>query len=166
MNDSPLARIREQYEARQTERHEDIDIWPDGALIARVGIIGPDDTEGARGGMRSLRAFFDEDENAPPPSPADMADVIAAATRGLYYREGDGEPVALPSEDGLPVRLDAAFGQVIGVPDIATPRQAVFTAFTEGEPPQVNVMGLSRAAIEITGWLATDADAESAVSGH
>jgi len=162
--DSPLARLRADYAARQKDRHHDIEAWP--GCVLRVGLVGAEDTGGVRGAVRAMISLGDDDPDSPVPSVDDMADVIAAACRGIYYRNDDGELEQVIGEQGLPVRYDAGYGAAIGVPEITTPRGAVLVAFTEGEPPQVNARKLAAIATEIAGWLNTDGTPEDAVSGQ
>lgn len=161
--DSPLARVRAQYAAQQRDRYEDIDVWADGSLVARVRVI--DDTRAVGGTMRAIQALTASAGDGETASVDDMADLIAAATTQLYSRGEDGELEPVLSA-GEPLAFDSAFGAAIGVPEVTTPAGAVIVALTEGEPPRVNAMRLASVAMEIATWLATGKSiAEHAASG-
>jgi len=146
--DSPMARVRAKYAARQKTRTFDLDLW-DGELVARVGLV---DVAGARGALRTL-ASLGSDAVAEL-DPDAMADALAEAVVGLYERQEDGSLVQLFDEHGLAVRFDQRFGQWLGVPECNTARGAVLTVFTEGELPRVNAFALLAAVSQVAAWLA------------
>jgi len=162
MSLSPLERLRTAYEARQQSRTTDIDLWEDGTLVARIGMV---DTTGARDAMRTLMRLMSDD--AGDLTEDDLAGVIAAATKGLYARDADGTLEQLTTDAGLPLMFDGpVFGEAIGRPEITTPAGAVLAAFTEGDPPQVNALRLLTVATAIAGWLVGGDDAEDSVTGR
>lgn len=144
--DSPLARLRANYEARQeADPARYVDVWDAGELVAHVA--RNEDMAAARGLLMTMGAIVNPALAAEIEVTADtLADILASATVGLYVRNPDGTLEPLPSESGAPLRFEAEFGKVIGVPEITTPRGAVFAAFTspatEDGPPVLDVVRL------------------------
>lgn len=161
MSGSAIDRVRAAYEARQKERVLDLELWG-GDLVAEVSLV---DVKGAQGAFKTLASFSEESDLASLDA-GDMADVIAEAVTALYTTGEDGEKELLVSESGAPVVFDSSFGAAIGVPDITTPRAAVFTAFTEGDPPKLNAFALMTAVSQVAAWLVDPtASAEAAAKG-
>lgn len=158
---SPIDRFRAAHDARQRSRTLDVDLWDDGQLVARVGVV---DAIGARDAMRTLmRLAGDQAGNL---TEDDLAGVIAAATRGLYARGDDGELEQMVTAAGAPLLFDPGFGAGIGKPEITTAIGAVVHVFTEGDPPVVNGARMLTVAMRIAGWVVSGDDgAEDAASG-
>lgn len=150
--DSPLARLRANYAARQQAQEAAyVDVWPDGDLVAMVK--RPDDVSGARGVLRTMAALT-VDSSQLDVSAEDLADVVAEATASLHTRTGDTyEP--LLSDDELPLKFDGRLAAVLDWPASTTPRDAVFLAFTDGEPPTLDTVRLMVCATNIAVTLAT-----------
>lgn len=169
---SPLARLRATYEARQeADPARYVDIWSDGDLVARVA-RPPDDIKTARGIMRTMAALVEpQDSDRLVITPEDLADILVAATVSLHARNGDptAEPDPIPGPGGLPLRFDQSFGEVIGVPEIGTPRAAVFAAFTkpahEGGPPVLDTLELLRVTTNVCNVLLTGRQAAQETVG-
>lgn len=144
--DSPLARARRRHLERQKHSHHDIDMpgW-DGDLVLRIGL--PDD-DGAMATVRTLIALANTETKADADT---MADALASAVIGLYSREGGGlEPLEV---DGLVLKFDERYGPAMEIEECTTPRQAVFAAFTQGEPPQLNVAAMIVVVSAAGAWL-------------
>jgi len=154
---SPLDRLRTQYEARQSSRTEDIPIWADGSLVARIGMV---DTKGARDSMRTMMRLLSDE--AGELTEHDLAVVVASATRGLFTPGDDGRLEPLADEHG-PLSFDR-MGAALGFPEVDTPEGGVIVALTEGDPPTVNSVLLLTIAMRIAAFL-QGADVEPAVSG-
>lgn len=157
---SSLERLRTAYEARQQARTSDVQIWPDGALVARIGMV---DANGARDAMRTLMRLMSD--TAGELSVDDLAGVLAAATRGLYVRGEDGELEPLRDEAGTHLSFDAGLARALGHPNVTTPIGAVMATVMEGEPPTVNSLRLLTLATQVAGWLLEDDSAEDSLSG-
>lgn len=156
---SPLARLRASYAARQDadpERY--VNVWEDGDLVAKIART--EDLTSARAVMRAMSALLSplaaERMDA---TPDELADIIATATTSLHQRGDTGELEPIVTEAGMPLRFDGYYGQAIGVPDITTPRGAVFSAFTrpavEGGPPVLDTLQLLKVATEVCTALAS-----------
>jgi hypothetical protein len=163
--DSPLAGLRATFAARQEAAPDRyVDIWDGGHLIAKLDRTT--DPAWARAAMRTMAMLVDDAE-AMRVTEEDLADVIAMATAGLYVREGDGAPVAL-GQPGAPLRFDSAFGQAVGLPEITTPRDAVYAAFSsptvEGGPAELDVLKLMLVATTVAFTIADMAEQASATA--
>jgi hypothetical protein len=166
--DSPLARLRASYQARQqADPDRFVDVWEDGDLVAKIART--EDEAAARGVMRMMGAIVNptigEELDI---SAEELADILAAVTVSLHYRNGDGlEPML--TDAGAPLRFGADFGEVIGVPEIQTPRGAVLTAFTspvvEGGPPQLDTLRLMAVVTRVCGALVSGRTTAAAVVG-
>lgn len=153
--DSPLARLRASYQARQkVAPARYVDIWDDGSLVARLARAS--DIASARAVMRTVAVLIDGSEDTLTVTEDDLADVVAMATAELCYRDEGGKNA--PLGDGAPLRFDGAYGAAIGVPEVATPRGAVFAAFsspvTEGGPAELDTLALMATASAIAFTLA------------
>lgn len=141
--DSPLARLKANYAARQeADKARYIDLWDDGSLVARVGTSS--EVSAARGVMRIMTSMAAGPEQAAQldVTTDDLADVIAAVTVSLHERDEDGTLTDLADEAGNPLRFDSRFGALIGYPQATLPRDAVLLAFTRGDPPAVDAVAL------------------------
>jgi hypothetical protein len=165
---SPLARLRASYAARQeADPSRYVDVW-EGELIAKVS--RSDDLRTAQGIMRMMGALVQpEVAEALDMSPEDLADILATTTKSLHYRNGDGLEAMLTG-DGAPLRFDGPeFGAAIGVPEIATPRAAVFAAFTspavEDGPPELDTLRLLAVTTRVCNALMSTREAAQAIVG-
>jgi hypothetical protein len=165
---SPLARLRASYQARQeADPARFVDVWDD-ELVAKVART--DDLRSAQGIMRMMGALLQpEVADALDMSPEDLADILATTTQSLHYRNGAGLEAML-DDAGLPLRFDGpAFGKAIGVPEIATPRAAVFAAFTspavEGGPPVLDTLRLLGVTTRVCSALMSTREAAKAIVG-
>jgi hypothetical protein len=164
--DSPLARLRANYEARQAASEDRyVDVWEDGSLVARFG--RSEDMASARGVLRTLTYLANNEAAAAiDVTVDDLADVLAVTTISLHTRQPDGELEPLLDSAGQPLRFDASFGQAIGVPEVVTPRGAVLVAFTDGVPPQIDAARLMLCATYVAGVLAAGRMDAEAVLGE
>jgi hypothetical protein len=144
-----------------------VDVWDD-ELVAKVA--RSDDLRAAQNIMRIMGALVQpEVAEALDMSPEDLADVLATTTQSLHYRNGAGlEPIL--TEAGHPLRFDGPeFGELIGVPDIATPRAAVFAAFTspavEDGPPELDTLRLLAVTTRVCNALMSKREAAQAIVG-
>lgn len=160
--DSPLARLRADYEERlQADPDRYVDIWEDGSLVARVA--RSEDIAGARSLMRTLGYILDTNAQVELAA-EDLADVVADTTLSLHHLAADGTRHPLLDHDGQPLRFGAAFGRAIGVPEVTTARGAVLVAFQEGEPPSLNALRLMTVATQIAMALTTTSQAAAEAS--
>jgi len=152
---SALDRLRTAYAARQeADPARYVEVWDDGALYARIA--RSENLEVASGVMRSMTAIMRPDvAEQVSVTVEDLADIVAAATVSLHELNGDGTPSPEPlkTDDGTLLRFDQAFAEVIGVPEVQTPRAAVFAAFTspvtEDGPPQLDTLKLMTVATQV-----------------
>ncbi len=113
--------------------------WDDD-LVAQID--GSDERAAAQARAWHAAARLDE-----------TADMIAAAVKRLYTRAADGQLEAVVDlTSGLQLRFDGRFGPAVGVPYCTTPRGAVMLAFSVGEPPTIDVAGLTEFATSINRW--------------
>jgi len=161
--DSPLARLKANYEARQeADPDRFIDIWEDGHLVAKIARAS--DIASARGAMRTGAMLTALNGAELAVTVDDLADLVAAATVSLHDRQADGTLEPLLDAAGGPLRFDAAFGGVIGVPEVTTARGAVLVALTDGAPPALDATRLLFIATRVATVLAAGRqDAEAAV---
>lgn len=144
--DSPLARLRQRFDARSraAELFLPVPGW-NGELVARVTVPDHDF-------VRSL---------AGTPGTIDwMGDFVAATVVGLFAPDGvddDGEPRLTPLKGRLgTLRFDPHFGDEVGLADVRSARAAVHAAFTvggDGDFPVVNIIALADFANTIEAWL-------------
>lgn len=167
--DSPLARLRSAYQERQAaDPARYVDVWDDGELVAHVS--RNEDMAAARGLLMTMGAIVNPALAAEIEiTPDTLADILASATVGLYVRNPAGELEPLPSESGAPLRFDAEFGKVIGVPEITTPRGAVIAAFTspaaEDGPPVLDVVRLMSVVTRVSTALVAGRSTAAGVVG-
>lgn len=137
-----------------------------GDLVARIGIVGPDEAAMLAAEIAAQAELGVEREASDR-----WADLIAACTTGLYLRREDGkgyEPIPGPTG---PMRFGSEFAEAIGSPTARTPRDAVYAAFTEqntDQLPAVNVTALSAFCGTASTWI-NDTSREIAgavVPGH
>jgi hypothetical protein len=152
--DSPLGRFRDRLERTAAADARYVDIWPDGALVARV--CRPQDTQdtgSARVALRTVGSITAPGDQAIEVPADDLADLIAAATGGLYERV-DGDLVQIADVSGLGLKFDANYGAAVGHTELKTGRMAVLSVFTDGEPPMLDTMALMVCAAQFAGHLA------------
>lgn len=152
--DSPLGRLRAAHAERQARREDrDIDVPGFPGLVARLGPIG--DGDAALAAIRvavSTVGGKDTDRDVVD----DAIQVIAAGVASLHARDGD-RLEAIVDEHGRPVRFDAFYGRAVGVDGVSTAAGAVVSAFTGGDPPELDVTGLLVFAMQIAADAAGDA---------
>jgi hypothetical protein len=165
---SPVARLRASYQARQqADPDRFVDVWDAGELVAKIG--RSEDMDAARTVMRTMSVMIrPELAEQIEITPDDLADVLAATTMSLHVRNGNGlEPLLIG--DGQPVRFDHTYGQAIEVPEITTPRGAVFAAFTspvvDDGPPELDTLKLMAVVSRVCATLATGRDVAQEVVG-
>lgn len=166
---SPLARLRASYEERQKAgpaRY--VDLWGDGGLVAQVART--EDIQAATSLTRTMGAIVNPAVAESLEITADtLADILAAATVGLFERQPDGSLEPLPGANGQPLTFGPEFGAAIGVPEITTPRAAVIAAFTEqateDAPPTLDTLRLITAVTATANTLTATRTSAQAVVG-
>jgi hypothetical protein len=140
---SPIDRVREHLQARQSDlAPEYVDVIP-GSLRAQVAQAVSIETAGA---IDRVLMNVARDK---PSTEEDLVQVIVGGTRGLYAI-GDEDLVPITGEDGqVAVPFGPAFATLMGL-DADSPEACVYAVFQIGEIPQVDGLELSRCALEIS----------------